>query len=94
MKLLARSLFCLLILASRLEARPKTSFFVRDTSGNGCGYSSCPAYNASAKVVYFETKSSNNGSSDFAEFRWIEVPTIFFENVSIIHSQQINSLVN
>ncbi len=55
MKLFLVSFFLVLFLASLSEARPRRSFFVPANDGNGCGYASCPAYNASAKVIIFKT---------------------------------------
>jgi hypothetical protein len=51
MKLFLVSFFLVLSLTSLSEARPRRSFFVPANDGNGCGYASCPAYNASAKVI-------------------------------------------
>ena len=42
----------LFIVLAFCEARPRKSFFVTDDSSNGCGYASCPSYNASAKVIF------------------------------------------
>jgi hypothetical protein len=52
MKLLIAPVPLLLLLLALTEARPRRSFFVPDLATNGCGYASCPAYNASAKVTF------------------------------------------
>ncbi len=52
MKLFIAPVPLLLLLLALTEARPRRSFFVPDLATNGCGYASCPAYNASAKVTF------------------------------------------
>ncbi len=52
MKLLIAPVPLLLLLLALTEARPRRSFFVPDLETTGCGYASCPAYNASAKVIF------------------------------------------
>ena len=55
MKLYFVSFLLVLYFASRSEARPRRSFFVPANDGNGCGYASCPAYNATAKVIILKS---------------------------------------